>query len=137
MLQQDRLQAEMKALINDGVSSAKFIPETLLRLLGKESPSKEGSRFLKSQEVKPFIQMELASGQDPSKGHLCMLWALAYLWIVCTNIAHPHVLCTEKENLGGSCFYDFWSFLRDSKAQANFAGESHSPFSGFQVQVSG
>lgn len=88
MLQQDRLQTEMKALTNYSVSLAEFIPKTLLQLLGKELPLRECSKFLKSWEVKPFIKMQLASSQDPSKEHLGTLWALGYLWIVCTNI-HP------------------------------------------------
>lgn len=86
MLQQDRLQTEKKALTNYSVSLAEFIPETLLQLLGKELPLRECSKFLKSWEVKPFIKMQLASSQDPSKEHLGTLWALGYLWIVCTNI---------------------------------------------------
>jgi len=104
MLQRERLQTEMKALINYSVSSVEFIPETLLQLLGKEVPLKERSKFLKSQEVKHFIERHLASSQDLSKQHLGTLWALGYQWIIFTNIPLPHVLCTEKENLGGSCF---------------------------------
>lgn len=41
MLQQDRLQTEMKTLINYSVSLVEFIPEALLQLLGKELPLKE------------------------------------------------------------------------------------------------
>lgn len=108
MLQQDRLQTETKALTNYSVSLAEFIPETLLQLLGKELPLRESSRCLKSQEVRLFIKMQLASSQDPSKK--ASRYVLGCLWIVCTDIVLPHVLCAEKENLVGSCFYDFWIF---------------------------
>lgn len=106
MLQQDWLQTQMKALMNYSVSLMEFVPETLLQILGKVLPLRECSKFLKPQEAKPSIKMQLASSQDSPEEHLSMLWALGYLWIVCTNIPLPHVLCTEKENLGGSCFCD-------------------------------
>lgn len=81
MLQQDRLQTETKALTNYSVSLAEFIPETLLQLLGKELPLRESSRCLKSQEVRLFIKMQLASSQDPSKKHLGMFWVVCGLCV--------------------------------------------------------
>lgn len=80
--------------------------------------------------------MQLASSQDPSKEDLCMLWALGYLWIMCTNIPLPHILCTEKENLGGSCFYDFWVFWEIEKHRETSLEKATSPFSDFLVQAS-
>lgn len=84
-----------------------FILEIFLQLLGKELPLRKGSKFLESQKVKPVIKMQLAPNQDSSKEHLPVLWAFTYLWIACTGTLLPRILCTEKDNLGGSWLYDF------------------------------
>lgn len=80
MLQQDKLQTEMEALINYSVPLVKFIPETLLQLLERELPLRECSKFLKPQEVKPFLKMQLASSEDPSKEHFSTLWVICGLY---------------------------------------------------------
>lgn len=111
VLQQDRAQTEMKALTNYSVSVVRFIPETLLQLLGKELLLRECSKFFKVSGDKTFHKNAiLASSQNPSKECLSTFWALGYPWIVCTNIPLPCVICPEKENLSVSCFYDFWNF---------------------------
>lgn len=114
-----------------------FIPETLLQLLGKVLPLREWSEFLKPQEAKPSIKMQLASSQDSSKEHLGMLWALGCLWIVCTNILLPHVSCTEKENLGGSCFCDLCIVWEIAKYRQTSLERATSLFSVLLVQDSG
>lgn len=66
MLQQDRLQTEMKTLINNSASLLELIPETLLQLLGKELPLREYSKFFTSQETKPpFLKMHLGFQLGP------------------------------------------------------------------------
>lgn len=125
MLQQDRLQTEMKTLTNNSVSLVELIPETLLKLLGKELPLREYSKFLTSQETKPpFLKMRLGFQLGPLwKASWCVLGS-GYLCIVCTNITLPHLLFTEKGNFSGSCFYEYWtSWVR--KAEENFIAESH------------
>lgn len=133
MLQQDRLQTEMKTLINYSVSLVEFIPEALLQLLGKELPLREWSKFLKSQEVKLFIKMQVTSSQDPSKEHLSTLWALGYLWIVCTNIPSSYLMHWK----GKFRWQLFWIFWEISKHRQTSLERATSPFSGFLVQVSG
>lgn len=66
MLQQDRLQTEMKTLTNNSASLLELIPETLLQLLGKELPLREYSKFFMSQETKPpVLEMHLGFQLGP------------------------------------------------------------------------